>query len=301
MKFVVFVLALVVATSRDARAQAFPPDGAWIEFLCDVFPMHDDVGDAAGALNERDVVGDLGAPAGMHAADASFLYLRLRVDKDPAPGGTFAPYSWGYEFDVDANFTTYEVLLLVDHTGGGQGDVLVFRNTTTTQPNDPTDPADTPPVAMFPVATHARSLAAGSTFNGDGDFWVEFAVPWTALTPLGIDRTTRVRVLAASSSSGTSLNGDFACHDDRTGAPLLDQFFTDPTTPDPVIDTDGDGFTDAQEVAAGSDPNDPNSVPESRLAGGGGCNAGGGSLGLAWLVIIGSLRSAWRRARGPRR
>jgi hypothetical protein len=48
------------------------------------------------------------------------------------------------------------------------------------------------------------------------------------------------------------------------------------TTPDyPVLDTDGDGFTDAEEEACGSDPNDPNST----------CDNVGGGLGSIELTV----------------
>jgi hypothetical protein len=138
-------------------------------------------------------------------------------------------------------------------------------------------------------------MAEGSQFGGGTDFWLEFAVPWSTLMPLGFTRTTPIRVWAASSTAANALDGDFACHDNAGGEPVLDLIISDPTTGDPDVDTDGDGFTDAEEVGAGSDPNDPNSVPTSRLEGGGGCAAGGGGLGVALALLM--LRRSRRRVR----
>ncbi|MDQ3370633.1 MAG: thrombospondin type 3 repeat-containing protein, partial [Myxococcota bacterium] len=267
MKRSVLVPALITAAAMAAalptvaRAQVFPPEAAWVPLRCGAAPMNDRLADEPGAVDERDIVGDTDAPAGMRAVDAQFLYLRLRVDLDPAPGGTFRPAAWGMAIDLDGDRSTYEVLVLVDALGSAPS-VGVFRNTVTTLPNDPNDPADAPVVASFPVSTHARSIpAAGSAFGLDPDHFLELAVPWSTLVPLGLDRDTPVAVWAASSTSATSLNGDFACHDGARGDPRLDEVGSDVTVFDPIVDSDGDGFSDADEVAGGSDPRDPASTP----------------------------------------
>jgi hypothetical protein len=287
MKYVVIAVVLVLA--RDASAQAFPPENQWYALECGKAPMTDRVGDAAGFLDDKDIVGPNDV-AGMHAADGQFLYLRLRLDKDAAPSGVFTTGAWGFEFDLDNVASSYEFSILVDHTGAGQGDVVLLRNTLNGMPNNPADPAEMM-VATHPVATHARTILAPSTYSNDPDFWLEFAMSWSELMPLTFNRNSRIRVWGGSSSIGTGLNGDLACHDGTTGAPTLDAIISDPTTPDPVVDTDGDGFTDAQEVAAGSDPNDPNSVPIAMLAGGGGCSTSGGDS----LWLIGFLLCVRRR------
>ena len=297
----------ILATTSLAHAQVFPSDAAYTTLLCEGAPMNDLYNDESGAIDERDIVGDAIHPAGMRAVDATHLYMRMRLDDDPAPGGQLRPFAWGFEIDLDGVLSTYELLLHVDGTGGGQGQVAVYSNTTTTLPNDPADPPDQPAKATFPTAMNARSVpAAGSSFGGSPDFWIEIAVPWSALEPLGFDRDQRIFVWGASSSTSMGLNGDFACHDGSSGDPKLDEVVSDPTAGDPVIDSDGDGFSDAEEIEAGSDPNDPESVPSaSRLEGGGGCSAGGsGGLGLLLLLAIRAGRFD-RRARrrsdgGPR-
>lgn len=293
MKALVVTLVLAVFAG-DAAAQAFPVDAQWSPLFCRQAVMTDPFQDAPPATAERDLVGDLDAPAAMRATDADFLYLRLRLDQDPLPmPNMLAAFAWGFAIDLDADLRSYELLLVVDGTGGGQAVVAVLRNTMTATPNDPSDPAEMP-VATFPITTHAnKRTAAGSQFGGGNDTWLELAVPWATLAPLGFTPTTPIRVWAASSSMPDRLDGDFACHDARGGAPVLDVIVSDPTVGDPAVDTDGDGFTDAEEVAAGSDPNDPGSIPASRLEGGGGCSTGGGA-GL----VLGLLLLARRRRRG---
>lgn len=283
----------------DAAAQAFPPDDEWAPLYCGAAPMRDGVQDESGAVDDRDLVGDPSDPAGMHASDTQFLFLRLRLDKDPAPGGMLAPFAWGMQIDLDGDVSTYELLLLVDGTGGGSGAVRLYRNTMTTTPNDSADPADMPQVAMFALPFHARSrVAPGSSFAGDPDFFLEFAVPWAQLEPLGLGHDTLIFVWAASSSTTARLDGDFACHDGATGEPALDDVASDQTVGDPAVDSDGDGFSDAEELAGGSDANDPNSTPARRLEGGGGCGIAtrndAAPITLVALLVLGLICRASR-------
>ncbi|MGZ6093727.1 MAG: thrombospondin type 3 repeat-containing protein [Polyangiales bacterium] len=283
-----------LAFVSPARAQSFPADDRWAPLPCGAGPMVDGRRDQSGAFDERDIVGDDLAPAGFHAADATFAYLRVRLDQDPAPKNVPRPFSWGFAIDLDGNRATYELLVIVDGTAK---QVAVHRNTTTTIANSPDDPADDPPVATFPFATHARSVATSSRYGGDPDYFLDVAVPWSTLEPLGLTRTKPLVVWAATSSKATSLDGDLACHDGASGAPQLSGVAPPPTTLDPVVDTDGDGWSDANEVAAGTDPNNPASHPSGTppalgsspvLEGAGGCAIGhtsSASLGFATMLV----------------
>jgi hypothetical protein len=279
---------LVVLTASPAHAQvAFPPDGAYIPLRCGAAPMTDRFQDQSGALDDRDLVGDPGAPAGLRASDATNLYLRMRLDQDPAPGGAVRPFAWGMQFDLDGDLTTYELMILLDGVAGATGAIRVYTNATTTLPNDPDDPADQPAAAtsMFPM-TGQSVTAPGSSFGGDADFFVDVAVPWSVLAPLGLDRDTPTHVWAGSSSSAISLNGDLACHDGASGPVRLDVTSSDPTTGDPALDPLGGG-------GAG------------QLEGGGGCTVGRGSaapwLGLGLLAFVRRRRGrSARRGRGRR-
>lgn len=287
------IMLAAAALPTSALAQEFPADDAYIPLSCGDQPMFDGFRDESGAEGERDIVGDAGAPAVLRAADDAYLYMRLRLDQDPVPGGALRPFAWGMELDLDGDATTYEVLIMADGTGGTGGVVALYRNTATTSPNDPADPADAPPVASYEFATHGRSAPADSSYGDTPDRFLDFAVPWADLMPLGVDRDTPILVWAASSSTAASLDGDFACHDGATGDPALDDLASDGAVPDPVVDSDGDGFTDDEEAAEGTDPNDPNDIPASRLEGGGGCNTGGSdpaTPALALLLALALLR-----------
>jgi MYXO-CTERM domain-containing protein len=245
--------------------------------------MTDRFADQPGALDERDIVGDAGAPAGMRAADAINLYLRMRLEEDPAPGNVVKPLSWGMEFDLDGNLSTYEVMVVASGVAGSAGAVTVYRNIATALPNDPNDPADLPAVATYPFAMNARTLTApGSTYGNSPDFFVDFAVPWSALTPLGLDRNTATYVWAATSSAASNLDGDVACHDGAGGPATLSGTVSDPTTGDPAQDPVGPGGT-------------------ARLEGGGGCSTGGAGSPLATLGALALFaRLAVRRRRTQR-
>jgi hypothetical protein len=296
----VSALAIGVAFATNARAQSFPGNDKYSPLPCGGGVMTDAYRDQSNAFRERDIVGDTLGPAGYRAADGQFLYLRMRLDDDPAPGGVLRPFSWGFELSTDGNRSNYELLIIVT---GANKVVAVHTNKTTTLPDDPTDPADEPPVATFPFATHGRTVVASSSqYGNDNDYFLDLAVPWSTLEPLGAGRLTPLTVWAATSSNATSLNGDFACHNGASGAPKLSAIAPPPTTLDPNVDTDGDGWSNAVEVSAGTDPNSAASKPSGTppplggvedpvLAGAGGCAYGatGPSGFLLALALTGWL------------
>jgi hypothetical protein len=293
-RLVASAVAVFLGVAATAQAQTFPPESAWVALTCGGGTvMTDAVQDHGGSFDERDIVGDANAPAGLRAADGQFLFLRMRLESDPEPGNTLRPFAWGWELDTDNVVSTYEVLILVD---GVNGVVTLSRNTTTTLANDPNDPADTPAVATFPFATHGRvTSAAGSSFGGDGDFFLDIAVPWSALDGVGVRTSTPVVAWVASSSSNNSLNGDFACHNGAGGPPQLtaipiDRVYLDPTrVPDGGVVIGGDGG-----VAGGR-----------ALEGGPGCNVAPGAARseMAWcvwgLLALACLVRAATRKEGP--
>jgi hypothetical protein len=266
----------IVLGSTAAHAATFPADASYVPLRCGGEVMTDPMGDQPPALLERDLVGDTIAPTGLRAGDAQFLYLRIRVDQDPAPGGIVHPFAWGMAFDLDGNRSTYELLIAVDGIGTPNGTVSIFTNRATTLANDPADPADLPAAATSTFVDAARTIGAGTTIGGNPDFFVDIAVPWTTLAPLGLDRDTRTYVWAGSSSVANALDGDIACHDGRGGGkPVLDATASDQTTGDPTRDTTG-------------------GTGALRLEGGSGCQAGG-SLGLGAVLALLGLRRRTRR------
>jgi len=292
--------ALVLAHGVSASAQQFPVDEAYRPWPCDTGVMTDPFQDESGATFERDLIGDAAAPTALRAADSEFLYVRLRVDQDPAPGGNPRPFAWGLLVDTGGDASIYEAMLLAD---GGAGTVSIYRNATGT-PGDARDPPDLPAVSVMSWSLRARSVTApGSAYGGGPDYFVDYAFSWSDLAAVGIGPTTPVRVWAATSSTATTgMTGDFACR--NGGAPDLGSAWPG-TASDPAQDSDGDGFTDATEIQDGTDPGDPGSHPAGpgdvpRLAGGGGCHHGAAGIpALAAVFLFLVMRASRRLRRGP--
>jgi hypothetical protein len=284
---------LWLALARPALAQTFPADSGWVAFPCGGGPMVDAVHDQSGALGERDLVGDRNFPAGFHAIDSQFLYLRLRVDADPTMGANLRPGAWGFAFGTDTLPSTYQVLITLD---GATRVVGLYRNSVTTVPDSPTDPADPTPLATYPVATHGRTaMASGSNFGGNRDHFIDMAVPWSALASAGMQADTAVVVWAASSTSPDRLNGDFACHDamGSGGVPSLSGAPSDRTTSSTTTQPSGTGTGGAGGSSGGG-------AGGVSLEGGPGC-AMGGPPHPAAILSIAVILCAALGGRGRRR
>jgi MYXO-CTERM domain-containing protein len=202
----------------------------------------------------------------------------MRLDANPAPGGTIRPFGWGFAFDTDDDASDYEALLILD---GQTGTVALFRNSTTTVANSPADPADQPPLSTGGVTQRSRAPAASSNFGGTGDNFLDLAVSWADLSAVGITPTTPVRVWVGTSQTGDRLDDDIACHDGTGGAPRL---------------------SDVASVRVTLDPNAPGGGADGGVGqthaveGGPGCACAfastgtGGLLPLLMLLLVG-LRS----------
>jgi MYXO-CTERM domain-containing protein len=284
----VLAAAAAVAVPVAARAQTFP--ATLSPLYCQRGLMIDGYRDQSGAIDERDIVGTPAEPAGFRAVDAQFLYLRMRVDVSPVVASGLSPFAWGFELSTDGNPANYEILILVD---GAADAVKLYRNTVTTVLDSPTDPADQPAVMTYPFSTNGRVIDAGpSLFGGGNDAFIDMAVPWSDLVPLGLTPTTRITVWAATSANVDRLDGDFACHDGGggTATPTLSQTSSAPLTPDPARSPGPVGGTGGGATDAGG-----NVIGGSGIEGGPGCNCNAsgtplagrptGAAGLVGLVL----------------
>jgi hypothetical protein len=277
-----------------ARGQTFPT--TYAPLYCQRGLMVDGYRDQNGAVDERDLVGTVAHPAGFHAVDGQFLYLRLRLDASPMQGNGLSPFAWGFELSTDGDPTNYEILISVD---GASGTVRLYRNSVTTNPDSPEDPADEL-VMSYPFAQNARLLDAGaSLFGGGSDTFVELAVPWSDLQMVGLTPGSLVTVWAASSTNPDRLNGDFACHDGAGGAvtPRLSQIGSASVAPDPGR---GPGPVGGP---SGSVAGDGNLLASSGIEGGPGCScdlgAGRRPGAVLTLLLLGAALGI-RRSRARR-
>jgi hypothetical protein len=265
---------VVGALSGRAAAQTFPAASAYVPFQCGGGPMTDALNDTPNATGALDLVGTNAFPVAFHAADAQFLYLRMRLAASPLNGAALQNDAWGFEFDLDGDRSTYELLI----TAGGTtnpSQVAIFRHPTTVTPDDPADPAVTPAAHADPFATHGRVVAADSTLSGATDSFLDLAVPWTALAAVGLQRDTPVYVWAGTSTVANALDLDLACFGGAGGH--LSGIDVGRTTPDPTGGAGGGG-------SGGGGGTGPRT-----LEGGLGCDAAPHAPGAPspwWLLLL---------------
>ena len=277
-------LIVVASLARVASAAPpVPPDDAYVPWRCGDGSIASDAqgDDPPDFLGDLDLVGETTATAASRASDDTYLYLRIRLDEDPAPGGVPNPGgAWGVEFDLDGNLRDYELLIMAD-ARPAQPVVAVYTNDTVTQANSPADPADAPAVKTYAFAAAAGSKATSTTYGGTPDYFLDIVVPWADLEPLGLHPNTLTRVWVASSSQSDALDGDFMCHRPGDGTFTLDGDASRGGTGDGHDGTGGGGG------GGGGGP---------RLEGGGGCSTSGAGA-TAWLALAGVLLLRRRPAR----
>ncbi|MDC3959529.1 MopE-related protein [Polyangium jinanense] len=204
-RFALLAVALGLASfalPAPADAQTFPADAAWKPLVRGGARVADPPGDAASG---QDVVSDpaQGGAAAYFAADANFLYLRLRINDAvlQASPADFKAFGWVCLIDTDGDLASHELSIGVL----GSSDVVELRRNTS--PQNDGSPADISELLLksYPASTHARAVAAPSMMSGDADFFIDWAV---ARVDLGITNQTPFRLACGSSSDAQSLTGD---------------------------------------------------------------------------------------------
>ncbi|MFM2161473.1 MAG: hypothetical protein RLZZ383_985, partial [Pseudomonadota bacterium] len=199
----------------------------------------------------REVVGDAATPAAYWGQDDQFVYFRMRLNADPLQSGQLKQFGWGIVFDTDGDLGTYEYSLILN---GITEELEWGQNDPNGQTGFPSDVAETQ-LATYPV-TYGNTgsvvvSVADTTFGSDADYFLDYAIPRSDLVAAGLDAVPW-RVVIGTSSSSQSISVDIAGAD---GIVSLANAFSDPIYP-AADDTDGDGLTDAEEAALGTDPLD---------------------------------------------
>ena len=246
--FLAFVI--VVLSAAPAAAQTFPPDASWTALTIAGAPASDPTGDAA---NSRDVVGDAAFPSAYFFADADFVYFRMRVDANPLSGSGFGPFGWGVLIDSNGNLDNYEVSVVVNGIGTPE-EVGVFQNTVQGAIGDPQDSPEVT-TAIQPAATFARGvLATDSLFDGNPDYFVDWAASRANLRTAGIADDSALRLVFSSSNNGVTLTADLC---DPAGLGTIAGAASNSiacSVTSCAVDSDADGLTDAEEAALGTNP-----------------------------------------------
>ncbi len=166
--------------------------------------------DSAGAKNERDVVGDATFPAAGWATNATYMFIRLRLDGTPlATGGgaPLQPFGWGLGIDTDGVLSNgYEYTVVVN---GINETVKLFRAGVELA-------AWTPTVALPGFAKVTMPTGDGSKFSATDDGYLEFAVPLADLVALTKNdpkpiKLGKVTMWVATSANGVALDKDYMC------------------------------------------------------------------------------------------
>jgi Bacterial Ig domain len=209
-----------VATARDPLI-TIPPDAAFSPFLCSGPSAGDVAGDPVTGGEFRDIVGDATHPAFYRAADADFVFFRMRLDADPRKPGSateLQPSSWDVLVDTDGDLSTYEYMLTADGNLPGGTGVQWVRNSVK-EPGNPMDPAfddkrNDLVADLVPASDYwaVKEAADGSAFGGNPDYFITLVIPKSILVASGLDLTKKFVVWAGTNAQTYSLNSDFGCY-----------------------------------------------------------------------------------------
>ena len=178
-----YIAALVACLALPAASLAGGPDfGAvtWLPLGCATQDLVSPASPGAASF-----AGDHANLPAFYAYDASHLYFRYRMDANPSSGGGLAQYVWTALMQVpsgDRFQFQYQLSL------NGKSDTIeIWRNTTALDVEFPhfQDNAEDQ-VYSAPFGSLARTVAAGTSFNGGADWFIDFAFPVTTLVEKGV-------------------------------------------------------------------------------------------------------------------
>src|SRR5262249_9395624 len=121
-------------------------------------------------------VGDQANLPAFYAYDADYLYFRYQMDSDPRQGSGFQQFVWTAFMQGPAgNRLQYQYQLSLNGKGGGST-IEIWKNTNPSDIRFPHFQVD-PEVKLYspPVGSLARAVPAPTSFNGDPDWFVDFA------------------------------------------------------------------------------------------------------------------------------
>ncbi len=195
------LVAVSLLAATPAWAQTFPATGDWT-------PLHRHgavYSDLASPVDDdscADAVGDTVNPALFIASDETSFYVRMRVDEsalDPDDPTEFNPsFGWSCVADTDSDLTAFEMVVALNGLTG-QVELYVSAGTGLAL------------VASYDPLIYAEEVKATSTFSGDADYFVDFAVDNLDLATIGVDGSTPIRFTCGTfdGSSNDAINLDW--------------------------------------------------------------------------------------------
>ncbi len=263
----IFALATLLFAG-EAVAQNWPLDSEWIPITSGGLGVSDPCDDSQGP---RDLVGTSADPAAFIYFDfttsgpgADYMFVRMRVDDDPAQSGGLAPFAWAVEFDTDSNLDTYEYIAMAN--GIVNPDMVTLeKNTVQSSLGDPSDPAEVE-LGSWLWSDNGRIMDATSNLCGTPDFFIDFFFPMQLLYDDGLAPGSSFVLIFGSSQNAHSITDDIINNDGGTDPFTLGEGATDPIIPGGP-DSDGDGISDDDEATYGTDPFDDDTDDDGILDG----------------------------------
>ncbi|HOD29042.1 MAG TPA: hypothetical protein PKH03_07515 [Syntrophales bacterium] len=248
---VLSILLLVSAWSGPAHA--WPTTAQWIPIYKNSALLQDPSGDSTGS---RNVVSDPTHDAAFIFNDGTYLYFRLRLDKDPSKSGGLDAFGWGVEFDTDRDASDYEWLMMVN--GIAQTEVIeLWHNTAQGTLGDPGDKSEVLYTSIL-LAGNFQVSAADTAINGDQDYFLDWRFPSaTFKQALNLTDSSPIRLFYGSSPSTNNLSdrgGDLVGGSDLyTGlTDTITPLGTTPTTGVVKFVVDLAGTGDVIQITAGT-------------------------------------------------
>src|SRR5262245_47350027 len=180
------IAALAACLSLPAMSSAAGPDFdavTWQQLGCDSPDLI--VGASPSAVS---FVGNQANMPAFYAYDADYLYFRYRMDSDPRQGGSgFQQFVWTALMQVPSgNRFQYQYQLSLNGKAN-PATVEIWQNTVASNIRFPHFQDDAE-VKLYsaPVASLARAVPAGTSFNGNADWFVDFAFPVQTMIANGV-------------------------------------------------------------------------------------------------------------------
>ena len=231
---------------------AWPASGEWVPVYKGGIYLQDPNGDASGS---RNVVSDANNPAAYIFNDGTYIYFRLRLDKDPTGSGgqgLLQPYGWGVELDTNLNSSNYEWLMMLD--GISQTEVIgLWQNTSQGTLGDPSDKSEILQSSISLSGNYQISIA-GTSFNGDADYFLDWRFPYSTFkSATGLTDYSPLRLFFGSSNNANSLAADLVGGSDLYSgfSDVVTPLGTTPTTGSVKFVADLAGNGDVVQIYAG--------------------------------------------------
>lgn len=236
-------------------AHAWPSSSEWQPIPAGSTVLTDAEEDGATLSPHLDLVGDEAEPVGFWYADATHLYLRMRVNASPwqaSAGAVLNEGTWTFALDLRDGDGDDDPLT-VDHAISFSGSALGVNTVSLLRNNSgQTGPKGrltlTSTYSTDPDADGVVQLTvADSTFGGDEDWWVDLAVDRETLRDaLELDEAdTFALALLTGSGRETTTNNE-----DQAGDTALSAVYW---SDDLSLDGDQDGLTSPEEQGLGTD------------------------------------------------